>query len=152
MSKDFCAPYAGKTQWRMWVCLLYHYRLHRIAPHTVILIIYYTKKSTLWSEGLNVLIELANSDQLRFKMFQFNVKSIQWSIHAELNWLSIPFQSMNWSEPCHLPSLLHSKCDTSKQWILSTNFIRSFKSQNVVHYSMTFSFSLSSCTLHHAEL
>ena len=54
-----------------------------------------------WIE--NELPELINWDQFRlsipiqfqYKTFQFNANSI----HAELNWLSIPIQFMNWSEP-----------------------------------------------------
>ena len=108
MSKDPCRPHTGNTQWSMWVCLLTwdclsHYNFHNMA---------YKKsaqpcKMRSWIE--NELIELINSDQFRlsipiqfqFKIFQFN------SYWIELNWLSIPIQFMNWSEPC--ARLIHSQ-------------------------------------------
>ena len=74
----------------------------RIACHIAISIIVSYKnvlpcRVRTWIE--NELIELINSDQFDF---QFQLKIIEFQFNScwiELNWLSIPIQFMNWSEP-----------------------------------------------------
>ena len=96
MSKDPCRPHTGNTQWSMWVCLLTldclpHYSFHNMA---------YKKMFNLVKWGVELKMNWLNWSIPISSGFQFNSNSNSKSFNSfELNWLSIPIQFMNWSEP-----------------------------------------------------